>query len=134
MTHQQQPTTTHNVDTRDPTGSKKVRNIIFSNIFHKQPLEKKKNVHVALVLPLKQKLDANGQITNEHIKEPYGLKDQDLKSMQKAVIQMRETFKERVKYNSKSTTGSKILKDVLKLMRSTDYRLQFDDVLRKLSK
>ena len=89
---------------------------------------------MALVLPLKQKLDANGQITNEHIEEPYGLKDQDLKSMQKAVIQMRETFKERVKYKSKSTTGNKILKDVLKLMRSTDYRLQFDDVLRKLSK
>ena len=91
-------------------------------------------MHVALVLPLKQKLDANGQVTNEHIEEPYGLKDQDLKSMQKAVIQMRETFKERVKYKSKSTTGNKILKDVLKLMRSTDYRLQFDDVLRKLSK
>ena len=91
-------------------------------------------MHVALVLPLKQKLDANGQVTNEHIEEPYGLKDQDLKSMQKAVIQMRETFKERVKYKSRSTTGSKILKDVLKLMKSTDYRLQFDDVLRKLSK
>ena len=91
-------------------------------------------MHVALVLPLKQKLDANGQVTNEHIEEPYGLKDQDLKSMQKAVIQMRETFKERGKYKSKSTTGNKILKDVLKLMKSTDYRLQFDDVLRKLSK
>ena len=91
-------------------------------------------MHVALVLPLKQKLDANGQIANEHIEEPYGLKDQDLKSMQKAVMQMRETVKERAKNKNKSTTGSKILEDVLKLMKSTDYRLQVDDVLRKLSK
>ena len=91
-------------------------------------------MHVALVLPLKQKLDANGQIANEHIEEPYRLKDQDLTSLQKAVMQMRETVKERAKYKSKSTTGSKILEDVLKLMKSTDYRLQVDDVLRKLSK